>query len=81
MIRVLYRHRTTGIVDEILPERLPAALKDKMLNLWIDMLDPTAEESAFVFEQRMHRGERLSSEHEQASNKRVVGDLTVIILG
>ena len=54
MIRVLYRHRTTGIVDEILPERLPAALQDKMLNLWIDMLDPTAEESAFVFEQTFH---------------------------
>lgn len=54
MIRVLYRHRTTGIIDEIEPERLPAALQDKMLNLWVDMLDPTAEESAFVFEKAFH---------------------------
>jgi magnesium transporter len=50
----MYRHRTTGIIDEISPDRLPAALQDKMLNLWIDMLDPTAEESAFVFEKTFH---------------------------
>ena len=54
MVRVMYRHRTTGIVDEISPDRLPAALQDKMLNLWVDMLDPTAEESAFVFEKTFH---------------------------
>ena len=45
MIRILYRHRSTGIVGELPVEKLQAAMQDKLLNLWIDMLAPTADET------------------------------------
>lgn len=54
MIRILYRHRTTGIVAELPPEKLEAAVQDKALNLWIDMLAPTVEEWTHVYNQVFH---------------------------
>jgi magnesium transporter len=61
MIRVLYRHRTTGIVDELPLDKLPLAIQDKQLNLWLDMLDPTSEEVQHIFE-RLFRFHPLSIE-------------------
>lgn len=54
MIRVLYRHRSSGIVAELPVEKLQTAVQDKLLNIWVDMLDPTADEAKFVFEQVFH---------------------------
>jgi magnesium transporter len=51
MIRILYRHRSSGIVAELPVEKLQTAVQDKFLNLWVDMLDPTPEEYQLVFEQ------------------------------
>jgi magnesium transporter len=51
MIRILYRHRSSGIVAELPVEKLQTAVQDKLLNLWVDMLDPTPEEYHLVFEQ------------------------------
>lgn len=51
MIRILYRHRSTGIVAELPVEKLQTAVLDKLLSLWVDMLDPTPEEYRLVFEQ------------------------------
>lgn len=54
MIRVLYRHRSTGIVAELPPEKLEAAVQDKLLTLWVDMLAPTTEEWTHVYNQVFH---------------------------
>lgn len=54
MIRVLYRHRSSGITAELEAERLPAALLDKQLSLWVDLLAPTAEECQEIFERIFH---------------------------
>ncbi len=51
MIRILYRHRSTGIVAELPVEKLQTAVQDKLLNLWIDMQAPTEEEWRLVLEQ------------------------------
>ncbi len=51
MIRILYRHRSTGIVAELPVEQLQTALQDKLINLWIDMLAPTEDEWRMVLEQ------------------------------
>jgi magnesium transporter len=51
MIRILYRHRTTAIVDELPVEKLQLATADKQLNLWVDLLDPTVDETRLVLEQ------------------------------
>lgn len=51
MIRILYRHRSSGIVAELPVEKLQTAVQDKLLGLWVDMLDPSEEEYRLVFEQ------------------------------
>ncbi len=51
MIRILYRHRSTGIVAELPAEKLQTAVQDKLLNLWIDMTAPTETEWRLVLEQ------------------------------
>ena len=50
MIRILYRHLSTGIVAELPVEKLQTAVQDKLINLWIDMLAPTEEEWRLVLE-------------------------------
>jgi magnesium transporter len=51
VIRILYRHRSTGIVAELPVEKLQTAVQDKLINLWIDMLAPTEAEWRLVLEQ------------------------------
>lgn len=54
MIRILYRHRSTGIVAELPAEKLSAAVQDKLINLWVDMLAPSEAEWRYVFEECFH---------------------------
>ncbi len=51
MIRILYRHRSSGIVAELPVEKLATAVQDKLLNLWIDMLAPDDAEWRMVLEE------------------------------
>lgn len=54
MIRILYRHRSSGIVAELPIEKLHTALQDKLLNLWIDICAPTGDEARKIFEEIFH---------------------------
>lgn len=54
MIRILYRHRSTGIVAELPPEKLQTAVQDKLINLWVDMVAPTEAEWKHVLEECFH---------------------------
>lgn len=45
MIRILYRHRSGTIVSDLPVTQLRDAMRDNMARLWIDMLNPTPEES------------------------------------
>jgi magnesium transporter len=54
MIRILYHHRSTGIVAELPIEKLQAATQDKLLNVWVDMLAPSEAEATFVLEDIFH---------------------------
>jgi magnesium transporter len=51
MIRILYRHRSSGIVGELPVEKLQAAVQDKLLNLWIDIQTPSDGEARKVLEE------------------------------
>ncbi len=48
MIRILYRHRSGTIVPDLPIEQLRDAMRDNMARLWIDMMDPTDEESEAI---------------------------------
>ena len=50
MIRILYRHRTGSALAALPVEQLSNAITDKQLSLWIDLFQPTAEESQLVLE-------------------------------
>lgn len=54
MIRILYRHRSTGIVDELPLDKLEAAVQDKQLTLWVDMLDPSEAEWRHIYSDIFH---------------------------
>jgi magnesium transporter len=54
MIRTLYRHRSGTVVQDLPKEQLASAISDGQARLWIDMLDPTDEESNWVFRQLFH---------------------------
>ncbi len=54
MIRILYRHRSTGIVAELPLEKLETALQDKLLSVWVDMLEPTKEEWTHIYSAVFH---------------------------
>ncbi len=45
MIRILYRHRSGTIVTHLPLGQLGDALRDNQARLWIDLTDPTADES------------------------------------
>lgn len=48
MIRTLYRHRSGTIVFELSDEQLLVAANDNQGRLWIDLMNPTPEESDLV---------------------------------
>lgn len=50
MIRVLYRHRSGAIVDNLSEDQLASAVKDPSARLWIDLLAPTVEEQRLILE-------------------------------
>lgn len=48
MIRVLYRHRSGALVDDLPIAQVPSALKDPQARIWVDMEAPTVEEQQSV---------------------------------
>ncbi len=54
MIRILYRHRSGTLLDNLTIEQLPAALKDPHARLWIDLQSATAVEQAAILEETFH---------------------------
>lgn len=48
MIRILYRHRSGALINDLSPDQLPAALKDPQARAWIDLQSPTDEELQLV---------------------------------
>jgi magnesium transporter len=54
MIRILYRHRSGTIVVDLPKEQLASAIRDAQARLWIDMLNPSEEESKWLFHDLFH---------------------------
>lgn len=54
MIRILFRHSSGTLIDNLTLDQLPAALKDPRSRLWIDMQSATAEEQMDVLEKIFH---------------------------
>jgi magnesium transporter len=48
MIRVLYRHRSGALVDDLPVAQVPSALKDPQARVWVDLVEPTLEEQQMV---------------------------------
>jgi magnesium transporter len=48
MIRVLYRHRSGALVDDLPITQIPSALKDSQARVWIDMESPSKEDQELV---------------------------------
>lgn len=51
MIRTIYRHHSGTVVVDLPEDEILSASKDRQARLWIDMISPSAEEVALVFEQ------------------------------
>jgi len=51
MIRVLYRHRSGTLIDDLPLQQMPAALKDAQARVWIDLQGATPDEYQLVLEQ------------------------------
>jgi len=54
MIRTLYRHRSGTVIGDFPANQLASAAKDPQTRLWIDMANPTAEESNWIFREIYH---------------------------
>jgi magnesium transporter len=54
MIRTLYRHRSGTIVVDLPKEQLPGVIRDAQARVWIDMLNPSEEESKWLFHEVFH---------------------------
>jgi magnesium transporter len=54
MIRTLYRHRSGTVVVDLPQDQLTSAAKDAQARLWIDLCNPTEEESNQIFRQLFH---------------------------
>lgn len=54
MIRTLYRHRNGAVVIDLPQDQLATAVRDSQTRLWIDLVDPTAEESNWVLNELFH---------------------------
>lgn len=48
MIRVLYRHRSGALVDDLPIAQVPSALKDPQARIWVDMEAPSVEDQKMV---------------------------------
>jgi magnesium transporter len=51
MIRVLYRHRSGTLIDDLPLTQVPAAIKDSQARVWIDLQGATPEEYRLVLDQ------------------------------
>ncbi len=51
MIRVLYRHRTGTLVNDLPVAQVQAAIKDPQARVWVDLVAPTPEEQQMVLVQ------------------------------
>ena len=54
MIRVLYRHRSGALVDDLPIAQVPSALKDPQSRIWVDMEHTSAEEQKMVLSELFH---------------------------
>lgn len=54
MIRILFRHRSGTLVDNLTLDQLPAALKDPQSRLWIDMQGENAAEQTEILSNIFH---------------------------
>lgn len=54
MIRVLYRHRSGALVDDLPISQVPSALKDPLARIWVDMEDPSDQDQQLVLSELFH---------------------------
>jgi magnesium transporter len=54
MIRVLYRHRSGALVDDLPIAQVPSALKDPQARIWVDMECTSGEEQRMVLSDLFH---------------------------
>ena len=54
MIRVLYRHRSGTLIDDLPLSQVPVAIKDSQARVWIDLQSATSDEYRLVLEQMFH---------------------------
>ena len=54
MIRVLYRHRSGALVDDLPIAQVPSALKDPQARVWVDLESPTVSEQQMVLAELFH---------------------------
>jgi magnesium transporter len=54
MIRVLYRHRSGALVDDLPIDQVPSAIKDPQARIWVDMESPSTREQQKVLADLFH---------------------------
>lgn len=54
MIRVLYRHRSGALVDDLPIDQVPSALKDPQARIWVDLENPNEQEQKMVLADLFH---------------------------
>src|SRR5215212_3958400 len=54
MIRVLYRHRSGALVDDLPIQQVPNALKDPQARIWIDIQAASEQEQKLVLSDLFH---------------------------
>lgn len=54
MIRILYRHRSGALVDDLPITQVPSALKDSQARIWIDLEGATEEDQKMVLNDLFH---------------------------
>jgi magnesium transporter len=54
MLRVLYRHRSGALVDDLPIDQVPSALKDPQARIWVDMECPSEQDQQKVLSEIFH---------------------------
>jgi magnesium transporter len=54
MIRILYRHRSGALVDDLPIDQVPSALKDPQARIWVDMEQMSAADQKVVLADLFH---------------------------
>jgi magnesium transporter len=54
MSRVLYRHRSGALVDDLPIAQVPSALKDPLARIWIDLECPNEQDQRWVLSELFH---------------------------